>query len=571
MAPIAIQELKHDLVEPDPRNPRQACNEEQLTELGNDIAVRGILQPIVVRKHPTKAGHFMIVFGERRWRAAGMVDLKTVPCIVREYDSELAVLEDQIAENGKRADVHPLEEADAYRRLHEEHGRDVEEIAELTGKSKAYVYAAMKLCALVAAARAAFLGGKFDKSVALLLARMPEKLQAEACKAVLTKGSPWQNEDGSMVMSFRQAREYLQRNFMLRLSNAPFAINDATLVSKAGSCATCPKRTGNQRELFADVIETRDSSTAAGADVCTDPSCYQAKVDVHWSRLAEVAKQKGRTVLEGKQAEGAGSYSDKKYIDLDAPAHDLGEYNKSYRDLLGKQADEAVAAIARDDRGDVKELVPRAELKQRLKDAGVKLKGSSSSSTNASKVRDEVKQEQALEAETQRRVYAAVEAKLAGPETLGMWRLFARMAARKLYQPRDILKRHNAVPPDSELGDPGALIRLIEKKSTIAELRALTFEILCAGRDHLDRKELKAKVDPDDYDYQAEDQSSLEDAVLLFGIDFDAIAAESKQFLAAAAKAKEAEKASKKAKPKKEPKAAAPANGVATPATEATP
>jgi ParB/RepB/Spo0J family partition protein len=64
------------------------------------------------------------------------------------------VLEDQIAENGKRADVHPLEEADAYRRLHEEHGREVDEIAELTGKSKAYVYAAMKLCALSAEPRA---------------------------------------------------------------------------------------------------------------------------------------------------------------------------------------------------------------------------------------------------------------------------------------------------------------------------------------------------------------------------------------------------------------------------------
>lgn len=557
MAPIAIQDLQHDVIEPDPRNPRQACNEEQLTELATDVSIRGILQPIVVRPHPTKKSHYMIVFGERRWRAAGMVELATVPCIVREYDGELAVLEDQIAENGKRADVHPLEEADAYRRLHEEHGRDVDEIAELTGKSKAYVYAAMKLCALTAEPRRAFLSGKFDKSVALLIARMPEKMQAEACKAVLTKASPWQTEDGSTVMSFRQARDYLQKNFMLRLARAPFQLADVTLVPKAGSCSACPKRTGNQREIFDDVVSDREDG---GADVCTDPNCYQAKVDVHWSRLAEAAKKKGQTVLEGKQAQGAGTYSDKKFIDLDAPAHDLGEYNKSYRDLLGKQADEAVAAIARDDRGEVKELVPRAELKQRLRDAGVKVKKESSSSAGASKIRDDAKQEMALEAETQRRVYAAIEAKLAGPETLGMWRLFARMSARKLYQPRDILKRHNAVPPDSELGDSGALIRLIEKKQSTHELRALTFEILCAGRDHLDREELKAAPDnADDYDYQAEDQSSLEDAVLLFGIDVDAIGAEAKQFLAAAAKAKEAEKAAKKAKPKKQDNGVTPA------------
>jgi ParB/RepB/Spo0J family partition protein len=560
----AVEEIAYDLVDPDPNQPRKIFNEQKLTELANDIGVNGILQAIVVRPHPTKKGRYMIIFGERRFRAAGMVDLETVPCVVRTDVNDAQALEWQMAENGQRDDMHPLEEADGYRVMHERDGRDVEEIAELCGKSKAYIYAAMKLCALAAEPRKAFLAGKFDKSVALLIARLPVAHQNAACQATLTKGPTWQSNDGSAVMSYRQARDYLQRTYMLRLADAPFKVNDETLVSKAGACTTCPKRSGNQRELFADVVNDRDDG---GADVCTDSTCYQAKVDVHWSRLADAAKQKGRTVLEGKQAQGAGGYSDKKYVDLDAPANDLGEYNKSYRQLLGKQADEAVAAIARDDRGDIKELVPRAELKQRLKEAGVKVKKEMSSSSAAStkEDREERKQEEAVEAETHRRVYAAVEAKLAGPETVGMWRLFARMAARKLYQPHDLLKRHNAVPPDSELGDGGALIRLIEKKQSTHELRALTFEILCAGRDHLDMEELKAEGDLDDYDYQAEDQSSLEDAVLLFKIDIDAITAESKQFLAAAAKAKEAEKAAKK----KQPKAGAAANGV-TPAAEAT-
>jgi ParB/RepB/Spo0J family partition protein len=305
MPTIAIQELKHDLIEPDPRNPRQVCDEAQLTELANDIAVRGILQPIVVRSHPEKKGHFMVVFGERRWRAAGMIDADTVPAIVRQYAGELEVLEDQIAENGKRADVHPLEEADAYRRLHEEHGRDVEEIAELCGKSKAYVYAAMKLCELGAEPRRAFLAGKFDKSVALLIARLPASQQALATKAVLEQGDHY---DGDGTMSYREAKQYITEEFMLRLATAPFKVDDATLVAKAGPCTTCPKRTGNQRELFADVVEDKSSG---GADVCTDSTCFKAKLDVHWSRIAAVAKEKGRQVLEGKAAETAGGYGDK--------------------------------------------------------------------------------------------------------------------------------------------------------------------------------------------------------------------------------------------------------------------
>src|SRR5688572_1667935 len=362
---IAISELKHESIDPDPNNPRQIFDEAQLRELADDISIRGILQPIVVRPAKTK-GRYMIVFGERRWRAAALVDLSTVPCIVREMN-DLDVLEAQIAENNKRSDVHPLEEADAYRRLHEDHGRDIDELAELCGKSKAYIYAAIKLCALTAEPRKAFLAGKLDKSRALLVARLPEKQQAAACREILDGGDHY---DGDGTMSYREAARWIRDEFYLRLANAPFKLTDATLAAKAGPCTTCPKRTGNQRELFDDIVaDKRDG----GEDVCTDAECYKAKVDVHVRRVEQAARDRRREVVRGEAAQHAGGYNDKRLIDIDARAHDVGQPNKTYRELLGKRAEEVVATVAITDNGQVRELVGRKNVVEELKAAGVKL------------------------------------------------------------------------------------------------------------------------------------------------------------------------------------------------------
>jgi ParB/RepB/Spo0J family partition protein len=564
MPSIAIQELQHDRVEPDPHNPRQVCEEAALTELANDIAVRGILQPIVVRKHPTKVGHFMIVFGERRWRAAGMVDCDTVPAIVREYAGELQVLEDQIAENGKRADVHPLEEADAYRRLHEEHGREVDEIAELTGKSKAYVYAAMKLCALTAEPRRAFLAGKFDKSIALLIARLPSSQQATATKEILTEGE-WDYGE-RQPMSYRMAKEYIRDEFMLRLATAPFKIDDATLDAKAGACTMCPKRTGNQRELFSDVVEDKNG----GADVCTDSTCFKAKVDVHWSRIAAVAKEKGRKVIEGKAAEDAGGYGD-KHVRLDDRCFEDPK-QRSYRQLLGKHADDAVTAIARGAAGQVKELVPKAELPKLLKAAGVNVRPEAKRHAGPSKEdRVEAKRQSALETAVVARVHQEVLVKAsAAGDTLDFWRLLARMAIRAkggygittvLDQ---VLSRRQGtlleVLVEGKAGDAGEnadvrLCRLVDKIESIAELRALVFELMLGG---VGSDVYEVEPDPHApkktadgyYDYLADEQGDLLDAIDVLDVDVKALTKEATKAFEAAELAKA--EAKKAPKPKKQ-------------------
>ena len=342
-----------DQIAESPTNPRRTHNTTKDDELAESVAKLGVLQAVLVR--PIEGG-FELVFGHRRLRAARKVGLLAIPAFVREL-SDLEVLEAQIVENTQREDVHPLEEADAYKTLHEVHGRAVDDIVAKVGKSRAYVYARLKLCALAAPARKAFFAGELTPSTALLIARIPDdKLQAEATKEITS------SRYGGRVMSFRDAAEYVQRAFMLRLSEAPFSRTDLELVPAAGACSTCPKRSGNQRELFDDV---------KSADVCTDPICYRTKVDAEWARRRAAAEERGAVVIEGKKAEKIFPYRGEVshgggFIDLDQECWEDGK-RRSWRTLL-KKADVDVV-LARDPYGEIHELVPEKEAR-----AGAKLK-----------------------------------------------------------------------------------------------------------------------------------------------------------------------------------------------------
>lgn len=121
-----LVDIPLDAISPSPSNPRRRMEPPALDELAASIRAQGIIEPILVR--PTRDGAptpYELVVGERRWRAARLADLSTIRAQVREMDDR-AVLEVQIAENAQRADVHPLDEADAYRRLHVEHRVEVE-------------------------------------------------------------------------------------------------------------------------------------------------------------------------------------------------------------------------------------------------------------------------------------------------------------------------------------------------------------------------------------------------------------------------------------------------------------
>lgn len=123
--------------------PRHNFRLEQLQELADSIAHNGIMQPILVRPIDNE-GNYEIIAGERRWRAAKLADLKTVPVIIRELSDKLA-LELAIVENIQRADLSPVEEAAGYQRLIDEFDYTQEELAETVGKSRSHIANLLRL------------------------------------------------------------------------------------------------------------------------------------------------------------------------------------------------------------------------------------------------------------------------------------------------------------------------------------------------------------------------------------------------------------------------------------------
>lgn len=174
-----IETIPLDRITASRTNPRKHFSPEALTELAKSIAAVGVLQPIVVRPGFRGRGSYEIVAGERRFRAAELAGLAEIPATVRDL-SDMQVLEIQIEENLHRADLHPLEEAESYRALHETHGQTVDEIAARLGKSKSYVYDRMKLCALIPEAKEHFLADRILAGHAVILARLKPADQERA-------------------------------------------------------------------------------------------------------------------------------------------------------------------------------------------------------------------------------------------------------------------------------------------------------------------------------------------------------------------------------------------------------
>lgn len=388
-------------------NPRKQFNETALGELAESIRQQGVAQPILLRQVPRAEGsivYFEIVAGERRFRASRLAGYTTVPAIIRDLDDAMA-LEIQVIENLQRADLHPLEEAEGYEQLMKLHKLTAEQLAAKVGKSKAFLYARMKLLALVPAARKAFYDGKLTPSTALLVARIPVKQLQDKAVAEITKEN-WSGD----LMSTRAAQEHIQNKYMLQLKSAPFKTSDANLLPSAGTCADCPKRTGNQPGLFADV----DS-----ADVCTDPVCFDKKRSAHKERLLALAAQKGQTVISGSEAKKIAPYSvmgDLKggYVALDSKCYDDNQHEnkyRTYREILGKTAPAPVLLENPHEDGVVVEIVRASDIEQLLKDKGIDAPRISNSTDSH---RDEEKKREAkakIEKEFRLRLFKAVREK----------------------------------------------------------------------------------------------------------------------------------------------------------------
>lgn len=159
-----------------PTNPRRSFDETKLHELAQSIRSHGVLVPLIVRE--LDLDRFEIVAGARRFRAALLAEISTVPVrIVRLSDTQ--VLEYQLIENAIREDVHPYEEAMAYKALLEtsEPRYDVASIAAKTGRSITHIYQRLRLADLIADAAAAFQANQITAGLAVLIAKLPQDQQ----------------------------------------------------------------------------------------------------------------------------------------------------------------------------------------------------------------------------------------------------------------------------------------------------------------------------------------------------------------------------------------------------------
>lgn len=138
------QKMKLSLIEPNSTQPRKQFDEESLQELADSIKEYGVLQPLLVQE---KAGHYEIIAGERRWRAAKLAGIKEVPVIIKKL-TEQEIMEISLIENIQREDLNPIEEALAYKRLLTEFNLKQDEVAERVSKSRTAVTNAMRLLKL---------------------------------------------------------------------------------------------------------------------------------------------------------------------------------------------------------------------------------------------------------------------------------------------------------------------------------------------------------------------------------------------------------------------------------------
>jgi ParB family chromosome partitioning protein len=138
-------ELRVDQIGPNPRQPRQVFDEEDMAELVHSIREIGLLQPVVVR--PAGEDHYELIMGERRWRATEKAGIDTIPAIVRDTDDD-ALLRDALLENLHRSQLNPLEEAAAYQQLLDDFGCTHEELASRIGRSRPQITNTLRLLRL---------------------------------------------------------------------------------------------------------------------------------------------------------------------------------------------------------------------------------------------------------------------------------------------------------------------------------------------------------------------------------------------------------------------------------------
>ena len=180
----SIVTLKLMDVEPNSNQPRKVFEDEALAELAESIKEHGVISPIIVA--PPVNGYYKIIAGERRWRASKLAGVKTIPAIIKDYDS-LKLYEVSLIENLQRRDLNPVEEAMGYRKLMDDFNLTQEKIAERLSKSRSSIANSLRLLSLSKTALDLLANEKISTGHAKVLVAVDSKLQTKLAKEAAEK------------------------------------------------------------------------------------------------------------------------------------------------------------------------------------------------------------------------------------------------------------------------------------------------------------------------------------------------------------------------------------------------
>lgn len=193
-----VQEVAVELIKPNPRQPRLKFPEEELAELAASIREHGVIQPLIVL--PNANGTFILIAGERRWQASKKAGLRSVPVIPRQANNQ-ELLEIALIENVQRADLNPMEEAEAYRQLVEDFGLSHDSVAKRVGKSRVAVTNTLRLLGLADAVKQALVDDLITEGHArALLMLSTQKAQTSALQTLI-----------NLSLNVRQAEELVRK------------------------------------------------------------------------------------------------------------------------------------------------------------------------------------------------------------------------------------------------------------------------------------------------------------------------------------------------------------------------
>lgn len=264
---VALDEIKAD-----PNQPRHIYDETSMQELTQSIKEKGVLQPVLLRP---SGKWYLLVCGERRFRASKEAGLKDIPAVIRELTDDEA-LELQIIENLQRKDVHPMEEGVAFKSLLERKGWTVQEIAHRVGKKDFYVKQRLRLNDLSKVWQTVFYRGALTLTDALKVCIMtPADQQDLYATKDITK------EDLKKENLKVEFDNWTLNKYKGNLSDAAFDLMDPFLDKKMGACSTCKYNTACA-SLFPD---------SANDTRCMNISCFKNKTQKSFEQQLKIATE----------------------------------------------------------------------------------------------------------------------------------------------------------------------------------------------------------------------------------------------------------------------------------------